>query len=619
MKSYLISFILIVSSQTLGQSYSSQRASLKTAGLLERRGDIDGAIAIYKGVLDNDPRHHSSIQKLKSIYMNYQRYDEGIKFLRGRLANESNNIKIYAELGEFHYLNDQQKEAAAVWSKGLSKFKNNRSVYRIMVSIYGKYGLDDDLNTILKKGRKRFGQAFLSYESGVYYQARRIYDKAMDQFILHLIHEPNQNGVIERRILLMSDQEDALPIIEKKLINASKQSPRKVLNILSGFHFKQQDYQKAYEVKSEWSSLGKKDLNEWLTFANDLRKERQYKHSINAYNYIIEKKIDGNFAGKVLLGLAQTFEDQIVPANEQDLIPYFFDNNIFFKDPFQIYSSISRDHLSSSLELYDSMLVSLKKSPLLAEAYFKLGEIKYRILQDFDQAYMLFNRALKNNPDKKLRLKIILRISDVLIARGQSKEALGFLKRQFKQNPIPSIELKKILVHFLIDDPDSTIQIVNESMFNISPLDGSFNDLMELKNFLAKYYSTNDEDKVAFTHFLKAEHYLRQKKIGDAIRELVYINTELKSSKIIPLTNLRLSLLYYRLKDFDNALKFAFSLDKTEFADKGIILSGQIYENKFLDIEKALVQYMRILDEYPSSIFSEPIRYHIRDIKQFES
>ena len=99
---------------------------------------------------------------------------------------------------------------------------------------------------------------------------------------------------------------------------------------------------------------------------------------------------------------------------------------------------------------------------------------------------------------------------------------------------------------------------------------------MELKNFLTKYYSSNDEDKVAFAHFLKAEHYLRQKKIGDAIRELVYINTELSSSKIIPLTNLRLSLLHYRIKDYDNALQFAFSLDETKFADKGIILSGQI-------------------------------------------
>ncbi len=606
-------------SYTIGQDFNSIRASLKTAGLLERRGDIDGAIAIYKGIVDKDPSHRSSIQKLKSIYMNYQRYDDGIKFLRGRLAKESNNIKIFVELGEFHYLNDHKKEAIAVWSKGLSKFKNNRSVYRLMVSTYGKYGLDDDLNKILINGRKRFGQSFLSYESGVYYQARRVYDKAMEQFILHLIHEPNQNGIIERRILLMSDQEDALPVIEKKLINASKQRPGKILNILSEFYFKQQDYDKAYKVKSEWSSLGKKDLNEWLTFANDLRKERQYKHSINAYNYILEKNIDGNLAGKILLGLAQTFEDQIVPANEGDLIPYFFDNNIFFEDPFQIYSSISSDHLSSSLALYDSMLVSLKRSPLLAKAYFKLGEIQYRILQDFDQAYVLFNRALQNDPDKKLKLKIILRISDVLIARGQSKEALGYLKRQIKQNPMPSIELKKILVHFLIDDPDSTIQIVNESLFKISPLDGAFNDLMELKNFLTKYYSTNDEDKVAFAHFLKAEHYLRQKKIGDAIRELVYINTELSSSKIIPLTNLRLSLLHYRIKDYDNALQFAFSLDETEFADKGIILSGQIYEKKIFDLDKALEQYMRILDEYPSSIFSEPIRYHIRDIKQLES
>ena len=606
-------------SYTIGQDFSSIRASLKTAGLLERRGDIDGAIAIYKGIVDKDPSHRPSIQKLKSIYMNYQRYDDGIKFLRGRLAKESNNIKIFAELGEFHYLNGQEKEAIAVWSKGLSKFKNNRLVYRLMVSTYGKYGLDDDLNKILINGRKRFGQSFLSYESGVYYQARRVYDKAMEQFILHLIHETNQNGIIERRILIMSDQEDALPVIEKKLINASKQRPGKILNILSEFYFKQQDYDKAYKVKSEWSSLGKKDLNEWLTFANDLRKERQYKHSINAYNYILEKNIDGNLAGKILLGLAQTFEDQIVPANEGDLIPYFFDNNIFFEDPFQIYSSISSDHLSSSLALYDSMLVSLKRSPLLAKACFKLGEIQYRILQDFDQAYVLFNRALQNNPDKKLKLKIILRISDVLIARGQSKEALGYLKRQIKQNPMLSIELKKILVHFLIDDPDSTIQIVNESLFKISPLDGAFNDLMELKNFLTKYYSTNNEDRVAFAHFLKAEHYLRQKKIGDAIRELVYINTELSSSKIIPLTNLRLSLLHYRIKDYDNALQFAFSLDETEFADKGIILSGQIYEKKIFDLDKALEQYMRILDEYPSSIFSEPIRYHIRDIKQLES
>lgn len=487
-----------------------------------------------------------------------------------------------------------------------------------MVSMYGKYGLDDDIITVLGKGRKKFGKSFLSYESGVYYQARRAYDKAMEQFILNLIHETNQSGIIERRILLMSDQEGASPIIENKLIKASKEKPKKILNVLSEFYFKQQNYNKAFKIKMDWSSLGKQDLNEWLTFANDLRKERQYQHSINAYNYILEKNFQGNFAGKVLLGLAQTFEDQIVPESEADIIPYFFDNNIFFEDPFQIYTSISNEYLSSSLALYDSMLVSINRSALLAEAYYKLGEIQYRILQDFDKAYMLFNRALKSNPDKKLKLKITLRISDVLLARGESNEALGYLKRQLIKNPMPSIELKKILIHFLVDDPDSTIKIVDESLFKISPLDGSFNDLMELKNFLTTYCSTSD-DKTTISHFLKAEYYLRQKKIGDAIRELVYINNEFGSSKIAPLANLRISLLYYRLKDYDNALQFASDLENTEFADKGIILSGQIYEKNIFDREKALEKYMLILDEYPSSIFSEPIRYHIRELKQLES
>ena len=112
---------------------------------------------------------------------------------------------------------------------------------------------------------------------------------------------------------------------------------------------------------------------------------------------------------------------------------------------------------------------------------------------------------------------------------------------------------------------------------------------------------------------------MRQKKIGDAIKELVYLTDEFPSAEIVPLAHLRLGLLHYRLKEYDQALQFALSLDGTDLADKGIILSGQIYESKLMDSEKAMDQYMRILDEFPTSIFSEPIRYHIRQIQQTES
>ena len=614
---FIIPIIIITVSSA--QQITSSNAAIKTAKLLERKGDIDGAISIYKGVLKKNPKNPISVQRIKSLYLNYEKYNDGIEFLNNRIRKEPNNMRLYSELGELHYLNEQKENAQEVWSSGLHLFNNNRSYYRIMVSMYGKYGLDNDLDMIMQKGKKKFGKSFLSYESGVYFQTRRVYDKAMDQFILYLIHEPKQFGIIERRILLMSDEKEALTIIENKLIQASHKNPSKILNVLSEFYFKQQNYDQAFKKKKEWSSLVKNNIDEWLNFANELRKESQFSYAVKSYNLILSRELHPNISGKALLGLARTFEDQIIPSNETYLIPFFFDNSIFFEDPFRVYSSISNENLSSSITLYDSMLVTLKNSPLLAEAFFKLGEIQYRILQDFDQAYVLFTKAMNNKPNKKLKLKIILRMTDVLMARGQSEEAKGFLERQLKKNPLPEIELKKILIHFLNDEPDSTLTMIDESLFNLIPVDGSFNDLMELKNIIHKYYTKDNTDQTSFLHFLKAENYLRQKKLGDAIRELLYVKNELGETKILPLANLRLSLLYYRLKDYDNALKFGSLLQGTDLADKGIILSGQIYELKLSNSEKALEQYMRILDEYPSSIYLEPIRFHIREMKKIES
>ena len=82
---------------------------MKTAKMLERRGDIDGAIAVYEGVLLKNLNHHQAIRSLKSIYRNNQRFADGIQFLRERLAQFPNDLKTYSELGEFHFLNDQKK------------------------------------------------------------------------------------------------------------------------------------------------------------------------------------------------------------------------------------------------------------------------------------------------------------------------------------------------------------------------------------------------------------------------------------------------------------------------------------------------------------------------------
>ena len=614
----LIVLLLIPLILSFGQDRFSDKKIIKTAQMLERKGDIEGAISLYNDILSKEPNNRQAVQNLKDIYYKYLMYDQGIQFMRLRMGKEPNDIRTHCELGELYFLNNQKKDAKVIWYAGLNKFRHNRSYYRIVLSTMARHNLEEELSTVVKKGRDNFGKSFLSYELGTYFQSVGKFETAMDEFISHLVNEQGYKGLIERKILLMSDDEEAIPIIENKLFQASELYPNKILNMLSEFYFKQQKYNLSIQAKKDWTAKGNKDFNDWIKFANDLRNERQYQSAMDAYYFVLSHKINSKLTERALLGLGRTFDDQITAPTNKYLIPYFYDNNTFFKDPFQVFSSISSKHLESSLSLYDSLLVSLKKSSFLSEAYYRLGEINYRILQDFDKAYYLLNKSIKYKPNKKNKLSIINRTSDVLIAMGQTKEALNFLQQQLKVENLKGIGEKIILIQFLTDHPDSTLSNINLSLTKLKSSDRSFNDLMELKNLIVKYCrdSSNYEP---FKYFQKSEVYIRQKKLGDAIKELEYLVNNFPEAPIVTLANLRLAILCFQLKDYTRALIYASLLDNTEFADRGIILSGQIYEIQSKNIENSLEYYMKILNDFTYSIYYEPIRYHVRKIQKTES
>ena len=93
----LISLFLL--SKVSAQSITSINASLNTAKFLEKRGDIDGAISIYQGILEKNPKHAISIHKIKSIYHSYERYSEGIQFINKLLKDDPFNMRLHSELG----------------------------------------------------------------------------------------------------------------------------------------------------------------------------------------------------------------------------------------------------------------------------------------------------------------------------------------------------------------------------------------------------------------------------------------------------------------------------------------------------------------------------------------
>ena len=50
--------------------------------------------------------------------------------------------------------------------------------------------------------------------------------------------------------------------------------------------------------------------------------------------------------------------------------------------------------------MYDSILVTIPESSLIIEAQFRLGEIQYRIIEDFDKASILYAMLYQKTPNE---------------------------------------------------------------------------------------------------------------------------------------------------------------------------------------------------------------------------
>ena len=599
--------------------FSQYNGFLRTAKMYEMQKNWDAAISIYNDVLNKNPNNYQTIRSLKALYKKSQRYKEGINFLIYQISRNPNDIQLNVELGEFYFLDENVEEAKKIWKEGLSTFKNNRSYYRLLFSIYNKHSLDKELFQMIENGRLIFNDSFLSTELGNYYQKRKQYKNAMDEYLLSLLNNPGTSSSVSRKILIMSDDIDSKNVIEMKLLENSFKHSNKILPILSDHYFKHREFKKSYETLLELSDKEMFNAKKWLSFCNSLRKEKAYSHSIKAYQYLLKKDLKDYQYGEGLLGLAKTFEDQIFPVENNDLIPYFYNDNIFFKDATQLSTNISSENLSSSLSIYDSVLVTIPESAIVAEAEFRLAEIQYRIMEDFDKALLLYKSSLNKSPSKTLKEKNILRIADVFKSKADFNSSIKFLDSTYNIHITPKINNKLIEMHLFSGDPDTSLFLINESFKTILPDNIYFNDLMELRDFINHFYINADEKgKEGFIAFLKSESLLKQRKVFEANQLLVHIKSSNNSKNIAPLLSLRRAIILTRLKKYNEALSELNFLEGTIFADKGIIMSGQIHERFYNDSYKASEFYFRIINDYPESIFSEPIRYHLRKLKDNE-
>ena len=584
----------------------------------ERSGDILNAEKIYKKILNNQPTHQPSFLQLKNIYSKNNNLESGIELIALWLKNNPTDYQSMLTLGEFYFKNQEKTKAVEIWNDFRKNKLTNKTMYRLLFHTYVKFGQSESMELLSEKGRQEFNEPhFLAIDLASYYQSRQAFDRSLRELMLLIQHQEQYLRYATDRILIMSDDASAHSIIDSTL-NANIEINSSMREVLGGFYYKIGNFPSAFEQYKLLGFQSNENMNKWLIFAENLRKENQFDLSINAYQYMLENlnNSDPQIIGKILLGLGKSYEDQIIKRQSNLKFVKWFPENNFFNNQFIRSPDVNNAPLASSLEHYQSLLALLPNSKTTATVHYRLAQIQSRIMRDFVGAKSSFDTALKANPSSQLRELIFSDIGKLFVYDGKYVEAINYFKPEVNENinNRTIIYINSLLYSLEID---SAITYLDEIILNINPNHKYFNDLFEIHDLIINHYSDGTRgDKIAFKLFFKAESLINEYKIREAIEILESIRLNHADATIYPIIILRLAFLSIDLMQYEKSIQYALSIEDTNLKDRGLTLAAEVEESYIGNNESALKYYYRVLSECSNSLLADPVRIHVRKISK---
>ena len=630
---YFLLLIFLFSFMIAEQSTDNEQL-FKQGITFERMGKFQLAENIYLELLNSDPKNSRFYFQLKSLYKRNNSYLKLEKLLENRIKLFPKDFQTKVEIGDIYFKSNNKEKAIEYWDDLLFEFKSNKTIYYLLFQIFSANELDKKLSSLVEKGRLEFNeQNFLSYELGNYKSAKLDFYGSIQEYLKFLKTNPNQLNIISSKILVFSDDSKNKNIIEKSFddffIKNNKINNKVIVHVFIDFLLKTKNYSEALNQLFFLPLDDENDYQFQINFANNLRNEKEIEASIQVYsnilnslkseNQLLQKSLS-KLTGKILYGIALSYEQKIKPDIETKLISGLFSNNFFFQSKIFVNKNFSTSLINETFSMYDSILIKTNENDFSSQAHYRIGELRYLINNDFQGAINSYKSA-SNNDNRNISLKSNLRISDVYFTSGEIKKSIFHLENMTQNSNFDSkekelIKINLIKKYFLNGELDKCEFILSELILSIKYEDKFFNDLIELKRYIDKHFSKNDDyNKSAFLNYLIGEKYLAQNKIVESISFFQKVLDNYDKTSIIPETTFRLAQINQHLENYQKSISLLESLENTNLESESIVLISEIMDKNLDEKIQAEKLYFKFLEDFPKSIYTEPIRFRLRQIK----
>ena len=564
-----------------------------------RNHEYDQARDIFASLYKKTGQIHYFQQYVECLIQEKD-FDQAEKELKTFLKKNPNHSKSIADLIYVYEHQGKNDKATKQFNDVLKNLPANAPAIRGLSNAFQARGLYDMAIDILKKGNKLLDGNENFYMDLAYLNQSMVnYQEAFRYYFLELENHPGQYNNIRNRLqtLLFYDVNNSIADeLRIALLQQTQQKPDNLefAQLLVWFALQQEDYDIAL---AQCQSIDRRthDQDAQINNLSDIcLNNKQYDVAHQGYSYILDKGKSSPFYGQALTGIINTEYQKLKAANSTDTKAY----EKLSKRIDEAYNSINTNDLSKLLVI---------KADIMA----------YRLNQS-EQAIKLLMDNLNNITAKQSQAELKLKLGDIYLHDDEVWEAtllFSQVDKSMKEEPLGhEARFKNAQLRYFIGEyewAESQLKVLKAATSKLIA-----NDAMTL-SLIIKDNLEVDTSGMELNRLARADYRIYQQREDEAIALLDdIISTGNEISK--PHALFRKGEIAKKRKEFEVAEQLFLQIEEqypeSYMADAALMQAALLEQNELKDKELAKQHYEKLIDEYPTSIYTAQAKKNYRKI-----
>lgn len=527
-------------------------------------------------------------------------YSKAENELKSFAKKQPNYNKAHTDLIYVYTLQGKTDKAKKKFDELLKDLPGNSSTIKNISYHLQSRGLNEMALAVLEKGNTLLeGQETFYMEQANINLSAANYQEAFRYYFKELEAHPGQYDNIRNRLQTMMFYDVNSSIADELRIALLKQTQDKPDNLefaqlLVWFALQQEDYDIAL---AQCQSIDRKTHNQDSqinNLANICLNNKQFDIAKEGYNYILDKGKSSPFYGQALTGLIKADYLQLKENHHTDKKAY--------------------ERLSRSIdEAYDDINTSdLSKLTVLQ------ADIMAYQLGQSEEAIALLTNTIEQALGKQGQAELKLKLADIYLHEDEVWEATllySQVDKSMKEEPLGhEARFKNAQLRYFIGEyiwAESQLKVLKAATSKLIA-----NDAMTL-SLVIKDNLEADTTGTELNRLAQADYRIYQQREDEALSlldEIIATGNEVSK----PHALFRKAEIVEQRKEYGNAeqlfLQIVEQYPESYMADAALMRAAQIEQSQLKDKEAAKQHYEKLIDEYPTSIYTAQAKKNYRKL-----